>query len=390
MTQFTLTRTHARRIARASATFLRRRWLWGIRLALIGLLASSLLPPSPRAPLDPPQTVETTQPHLCMHTRLIDEVEEWKTQQSLRLVRQLGAPTIVEFFPWAYIEGREDSYDWASADRIVRHARNQGLRIIARLGLVPDWARERGNGFDVTTLNTLPEAAYPDFASFVADFAARYAGSIDHLIIWNEPNLAFEWGFQTVDPAAYARLLAAVYPAAHAANPDVIILAAGLAPTLEPPGSPHGMDDLIYLDRLYDAGAAIYFDALAIHTYGFTQPPNAPPAADRLNFRRAELLRAIMVAHGDADTPAFITETGWNDHPRWIMAVSPAERITYTLDALRYVAARWTWARTACLWVFRTPTPTLSYPDHFTFVNTLFQLHPIYSEVQTYARGWLP
>ena len=80
-----------------------------------------------------------------MHTRLIDEVDEWKIQRSLELVREMGAGTIVEFFPWAYIEGSEDQYDWSSADRIVRHARNQGMHIIARLGLVPEWARKKGD-----------------------------------------------------------------------------------------------------------------------------------------------------------------------------------------------------------------------------------------------------
>jgi hypothetical protein len=381
----------ARALLSRAGAFLIRHWLWGAR-ALIGLFLLSLIaPPPPYAPLDPPQRVDTHHPHLCMHTRLIDEVEEWKTQRSLRLVRELGVPTIVEFFPWAYIEGQRGVFDWAGSDRIVRHARNQGIRIIARMGLVPQWARELGEtAVGLTTLNTLPEAAYPDFARFVARFSARYAGEIDHLIIWNEPNLAFEWGYAQVDPAAYARLLAAVAAEVRAANPNAVLIAAGLAPTLEPPGSPHGLDDVLYLDALYTAGAAAHFDALAVHTYGFTHPPEQPPAADRLNFRRAELLREVMLRHGDDDTPVYITEMGWNDHPRWVQAVSPAQRITYTLDALRWAETHWDWARTACLWVFRTPAPTLSYPDHFTFVSTLFQPLPIYYEVQRYARGGQP
>ncbi len=371
---------------------------WLIRALVFGVLLTTLVPAQPRAPLGTDQTVETTKPMLCMHTRLIDEVDEWKIQRSLQLVRELGAPTIVEFFPWAYIEGTEDQYDWSSADRIVKHARNQGIHIIARLGLVPEWARKAGDsGAEFTTLNTLPEASYPDFAEFVADFAARYAGVIDELIIWNEPNLAFEWGYQAVDPAGYARLLQAVYAPAHAANSNVVILAAGLAPTLEPPGSAAGLNDITYLDELYDAGAKDYFDALAIHTYGFTEPPEAPPAFDTLNFRRAELLREVMVAHGDADKPAVITETGWNDNPRWTKAVSPPERIADTIGALEYAEVNWDWLDKLCFWVLRYPVPTLSYPDNYTFVTTTFQLKPIYYAVQSYARGfpmseslWLP
>ncbi len=371
---------------------------WVIRAVIAWVLLGALVPAQPRAPLGPDQTVETNEPRLCMHTRLIDEVDEWKIQRSLVLVREMGAGTIVEFFPWAYIEGTENQYDWSSADRIVRHARNQGIHIIARLGFVPEWARKKGdNSAEFSTFNTLPEAAYPDFARFVADFAARYAGVIDDLIIWNEPNIAFEWGYQTVDPAGYARLLQAVYAPAHAANPNVVILAAGLAPTLEPPGSPNGLNDITYLDELYDAGAQPYFDALAIHAYGFTEPPDDPPAFDKLNFRRAELLRDVMVRHGDSAKPALITETGWNDNPRWTKAVTPSQRIADTIGALEYADDHWDWLDKMCFWVLRYPVPTLSYPDNYTFITTKFQLKPIYYAVQAYARGfkqdeslWLP
>ncbi|MBC7814621.1 MAG: beta-galactosidase [Burkholderiales bacterium] len=353
-------------------------------------LLSSLAAPTPRAPLGVPQTVETIQPHVCVHTRLIDEVDEWKIQRSLQLVREMGADTIVEFFPWAYIENVENVYDWASTDRIVRQAQNQGIHIIARLGFVPAWARRADPTLDeaFTTLNTLPPAAYSDFAEFVAEFATRYAGVIDHLIIWNEPNLAFEWGFDHVDPEGYARLLEAVYAPAHAANPNVVILAAGFAPTLEPSGSPHGLNDLLYLGALYEAGAKPYFDALAVHTYGFTSPPEAPSAPDQLNFRRAELLRNVMLHYDDAATPVYITETGWNDSPRWVYGVRPSLRLQYTIDAFTYADENWPWLAKMCIWALRFPTPTRSYPDNFTLVTNDFQPRPLYYAIQSYARGW--
>jgi hypothetical protein len=366
--------------------FLLPYWRWPIRLAIVWIVLGALAPAPPRAPLGSPQVVETVQPQVCVHTRLIDEVDEWKIQRSLQMVREMGAGTIVEFFPWAYIEVGRDVYDWGSTDRIVNQARNQGLHIIARMGLVPAWARA-GNNAEFTTLNTLPPESYADFAEFVAIFAARYAGVIDQIIIWNEPNLAFEWGYQQIDPAGYADLLRAVHAPAHAANPNVTILAAGLAPTLEPAGSPHGLNDLLYLEALYEAGARDYFDALAVHTYGFTQPPEAAPAFDRLNFRRTELLHDIMARYGDEDKPVYITETGWNDHPRWTNAVQPSQRAAYTVDAFR-LAESWPWLERMCLWAFRYPAETHSYPDYFTLVTPDFQAKPIYYAVQAYARGW--
>lgn len=370
-------------------TSLRLHWRWLIRLALFWVVVWRLVPAPPRAPLDSPQTVQTEHPLVCLHTRLIDEVYEWKIQRSLQMVREMGADTIVEFFPWAYVEPEQGRFEWEVFDRIVRHARNQGIHIIARLGLVPLWARKDpvGNQTNIT-LNTLPDYSYDDFARFVAAFAGRYAGVIDHLIIWNEPNLAFEWGYRQVSPADYARLLETVYQPAHEANPNLVILAAPLAPTLEPPGSPNGLNDLLYLQGLYEAGAAPYFDALAMHTYGFTQPPDAPPAPETLNFRRAELLRDVMVKYADQAKPVYITESGWNDNPRWVLAVRPSERVRYTVNAFAWSEEHWPWLSKLCVWVLRYPASTRSYPDNFTLITADFQPKPIYNALQAYARGW--
>lgn len=362
-------------------------WRWYLRAGLAWVILVALTPAPPRAVLEAQQTLETMKPQVCVHTRLIDEVFEWKIQRSLQMVREMGADTIVEFFPWAYAEPGDSVYSWDSFDRIVRHARNQGLHIIARMGLVPSWARD-DIAEQSTTLNYLPDDSFSDFADFVAVFAARYSGVINHIIIWNEPNLSFEWGYRPVDPEGYMRLLQAVYAPAHAANPNVVILAAPLAPTLEPPGSPHGLNDLLYLQALYDAGAAAFFDALAVHTYGFTEPPEAEPSDTLLNFRRAELLHSIMVAYGDAAKPVYITESGWNDNPRWTKAVRPSERAAYTVNSYRWAEEHWPWADKLCTWVLRYPANTGTYPDNFTLITPDFEPKPVYNALQEYARGW--
>lgn len=367
--------------------FLQHYGVWLIRIGSFAMVLSVFVAPNVRVILDnPPQTVDAVKEHVCVHTRLIDEVPEWVMQRSLQLVREMGADTIVEFFPWAYIERERGQYDWQQTDKIIRHAQNQDLRIIARMGFVPYWARP-DDVDDFTTLNYLPDASYSDFANFVAVFAERYAGVIDHIIIWNEPNLAFEWGYRQPNPQDYVRLLQAVYDPVHQANPDVIILAGALAPTLEPEGSPNGLMDTVYLEGMYAGGASDYFDALAIHTYGFTNPALQEPAENLLNFRRAELLFDIMARYDDSETPVFITETGWNDHPRWVQAVRPSQRIQYTIDALEHAEENWQNVEEMCIWAFRYPLPTLSYPDNFTLVSTDFQISPLYYAIQAYAYG---
>lgn len=327
-----------------------------------------------------PRTVMTEHPHLGVHTRLTDEVEEWKIQRTLALVREMGAPWIVEFFPWAYYHAEDGYIAWEHQDQVVEHAHAQGLSVVARIGLTPDWARPPD-----TPLTYLDRDAYDDFATFAAAFAERYRGKVDYLIVGNEPNLSYEWGYRQTSAADYVELLSVVYPAVKAANPDMQVLAGALAPTLEPEGSPWAVNDLVYLERMYEAGAADYFDGLAVHAYGLTFPALSEPDPNVLNFRRVELVRDVMVRHGDAATKIFITETGWNDHPRWTMGVRPGQRIQYTLEALEYAEAEWPYVEMMALWAFRFPAPTKSYMDYYTLVTPEFVTKPIFEALQTYT-----
>jgi hypothetical protein len=349
-----------------------------VLLLLLGL-ARSARPPSWSSA---PKTVQTINGKIGVHTRLTDEVEEWKIRRTLEMAREMGAPWIVEYFPWSYYEPRRGKIDWTHADLVVNDAIAQGLTVVARVDMVPEWARPAK-----TTARYLDESHYADYGDFLAAFASHFRGRIQHLVVWNEPNLSFEWGYRPVDPAGYARLLQAVYPRIKEANPEMLVLAAGLAPTLAPPGSEWGMDDLVFLQRMYDAGAKSYFDMLAIHAYGWTQPPDDPPAADRVNFARAQLLREIMVRNGDGDKSCLITESGWNDHPRWANAVSPYQRIAYTIRAYEKAAQEWQWCQAVAMWAFRYPRPARTYQDYFTWLSADFLPKPIYLEVQRYARG---
>ncbi len=352
----------------------------GLRWLALAMLISLVQPAPILITPGPPQTVTTSHPILGVHTRLTDEVEEWKIQRSLQLVREMGAPWIVEFFPWAYYHGEDGGFAWSHPDMVVRHARAQGLTVVARLGLTPAWARP-----EETSLTYLDADAYDDFAVYAAAFAERYRDQVDYVIIGNEPNLSVEWGYRPTTAQDYVDLLRVVYPAVKAANPAITVLAGALAPTLEPAGSPWGLNELAYLTAMYEAGAAAYFDGLAVHSYGLTFPPDADPDPGVLNFRRLELQRAIMVAYDDEATPMYITEAGWNDHPRWTRAVRPAQRIRYTEDAIAYAEAHWPYARLLALWAFRYPAPTRSYMDYYTLVTPEFVTRPLYDALRAFT-----
>lgn len=345
---------------------------------LVGLAAACGPPAQGRPPRPTAAALPRLETALGVHTRLTDEAEPAKIRRTLELVRAMGGGWVVEYFPWAYHEPSPGRYEWDHVDQVVGDAERLGLRLFARVDLIPAWARP-----PETSPKLLEPARFDDYVNFLRVFAARYRGRIDGLIVGNEPNLAFEWGFRAVEPAEYAELLRRAYPAVKQVAPELAIVAAGLAPTTEQ--SEQALDELVYLERLYELGAGDYFDALAGHAYGWREPPEAPPDPHKVNFRRLELQRAIMERHGDQAKPILITEAGWNDHPRWTKAVRPSERIAYTIRALDFATQRWPWARSICLWAFRLPTLAHNYNDYYTLVTPDFDVKPIYEAVQRWS-----
>jgi hypothetical protein len=356
--------------------------LWPVLiLAAVLFLLTASSPPREIA-LGPQQTVVTVSPKMGVHTRLTDEVEPWKIKRTLEMVREMGAPWIVEYFPWAYREPVSGFYDWEHSDLVVDHAQRQGLTVIARLGFVPEWARPADSASSY-----LPREHYDDFGDYVQAFVDRYGDRVPAIIIWNEPNLALEWGFQPIDPAGYTELLGVAHRRVQESDhSDVLVLGGALAPTLAPPGSDQALNDLIYLRRMLEAGAGAVMDGLAVHAYGWSFPADDPPDPEVINFRRTELVHQLLVEYGYGNLPIYITEGGWNDHPRWTRAVKPAQRIENTIRAYELVE-RWPWAEMAAIWAFRYPWPARTYLDYFTFVTPDFEPKPIYLELQRYSQG---
>lgn len=132
-----------------------------VRIIIITVIAGliSIQVSTPRLPrqldLPPPQTVQTINPKIGVHTRLTGIGDEAYIRTNLEQVREMGASWIVELFPWAYVQPRSRyGYDWNGADLVIQHAHRQGLNIVARLDLVPQWARPQRTTIATSTQNT--------------------------------------------------------------------------------------------------------------------------------------------------------------------------------------------------------------------------------------------
>ncbi len=353
--------------------------------AALAVLLAGMLPhfPAASAPVAAPtptpfSTAQSYNSKIGLHTRLTDEPDPEKIGREFKMLREMGGRWATEFFPWAYIQPADrNRFDWTHADAVADAAAQNGITLLARIDGVPGWARPSN-----TTWRYLDRDHYGDYGDFVFAFVRHFQGRIRYYIIWNEPNTAAEWGQRAPDPQAYADLLRTAYKRAKEADPNCIVLLAGLAPNLEPEGSPNALNDLVYMDELYKAGAAPYFDAVAVHAYGLTAPPDDPPGPRKLNFARAQELYEVMQRHGDGGKAVYITEGGWNDSPRWLYAVKPYQRVEYTIAAYRKAREDWPWCRAVTLWASRFPTPQHTYFDNYAFLTPDFIPKAIYLEVQ--------
>src|SRR6266542_4999066 len=370
--------------------------VWGLALALssLGYVAGQRVYERGVAYGDPgPALPDLDGSQRAINVQLELEPDEAAQRRSLRLIREAGFGWIRQQFKWEDVErgGKGQFVDtargqstWAGYDQIVRLAHEEGLRVIARVDRTPAWARPSG------TSSTHPPVDTRDFADFVGAFVTRYRGQIGHVQLWNEPNLNNEWGDRPVDPVAYVELLRAGYQAAKRADPSVRILSGELAQTLEPdaPGS-RGLNDLVYLDRMYDHGAQPFFDILAANAYGlWTGPADRQLGAEYTNFARVLLVHDVMQRHGDGGKAVWITEFGWNalppdwqgDPSPWGQ-VSPAKQASYLLGAYTRARREWPWLGPMAIWLFRQaaadprdPTP------YFALVDANWRPRPAYTQ----------
>ncbi|GIW11742.1 MAG: hypothetical protein KatS3mg061_2799 [Dehalococcoidia bacterium] len=325
------------------------------------------------------------------------EVEPWKREQTVKMAREAGIGWAKVMFPWQEIEPREGRYyddryrksSWEKYDEILALLEKYGLRLIARLDKPPEWAlMPPGQPGDRGT----PLRAIHHYAEFVGEVAKRYRGRIQYYQIWNEPNLAAEWGELPPDPVAYTEVLKAAAAAIRAADPDAYILAAPLAQTTE--RSPRAMPEVDFLEGMYRAGAAPAFDILFANAYGFERPPNDPPDPAVLNFQRVLLLREKMVERDDGQKPVWLNEFGWNAAPesfpreRLFWGRVPEEtQADYTLAAIR-LARSWDWMGVIVLWYFRqvgdiSPAERADY--YFRVVDVDFTPRLVYHRLKQFA-----
>ncbi len=331
--------------------------------ALSDLAADRLRPAVQTADLTPMQYAGVNP--FGVNVFLEQEVEPSKRELAVQMAAAAGFHWLRQEFPWEDIEisAKGDFWDhkfdhsaWDKYDHIVALAEKYDLELIVRLSNPPAWTRREGNAAG----SYAPPDDYDDYGDFVTAVVERYQGRIRFYQLWNEPNIYPEWGERPVNPEEYVELLKIGATRARAADPNVVIILGALASTIElTPTPPYGLNDLVFLQRLYDAGAAPYFDVLAMQGYGLWSGPTDRRMHPRvMNFSRPQFVRDMMVRNGDAHKPIWISEMNWNAVPDDIPdkrfgQTTEAEQARNLTLAYQRIEAEWPWLGVANVWFLK-------------------------------------
>jgi hypothetical protein len=342
---------------------------------------------------------------------LEQEVEPQKRERALEMIAAAGFHWIRQEFPWEDIEihGKGDFEDrrhepyrsaWEKYDHIVETAAAHGVQVVPRLSNPPAWTRAAGDAAGTYA----PPDELSDWGDYVHAVVSRYKGRIRYYQLWNEPNIYPEWGEQPVNPEAYTALLCEGYRRAKEADPDVVILSGALAPTvsLDPgPGPARGMNEFVFLQRMYDAGAAGCFDVLTVNDYMlWSGPTDRRLEPLTINFSRPTYLRDIMVTNGDAHKAIWISEMNANAVPNdpaiqgWggYGQVTLEQQARYATRAYQRAMEEWPWVGVVNFWFFKRATDIERDQAwyYFRMVEPDFTPLPVYEAMQSYTRGLSP
>jgi hypothetical protein len=213
---------------------------------------------------------------------------------------------------WAKLQasGAKSVRIWAFSSEIEQ---SPGVVQTARVNEIRAFVQRAGSlgiGTLITLMGTPGSNTPPDpgaYARVATELSSALKGSgVIGYEVWNEPDDAPYWA-GGANPAAYAALLKAAYPAFKAGDPGVTVVTGGMV-----------ANDYDFLQALYANGAKGSFDAVGIHTDTacLTADPREyyrEPSGriGRYSFTGYREVHQTMAANGDAK-PLWLTELGWS------------------------------------------------------------------------------
>lgn len=272
----------------------------------------------------------------------MQSLNQWRTdtevEPDLNISDDLGSTWERVIVHWYQIqEAGPDSYRWGLLDDLVNRVKAHGKKILLQLQATPVWARPAGApSTDAGIFYPPTDTAY--VSRFIRQLVLRYLPQgITTYEIWNEPNISF-WKDSPANPkpnpVRYTEMLIAAAKAARCAaaslSLNVRIVSAGLAPGQDLADGSQILAPT-FLQKMYDAGARDYFDALGHHPYSYTRLPSQSNPYN--GWTQLTTLRSLMNANGGSDKLIWLTEFGAPTAGSY--SVSEARQDSIYSDAIR-------------------------------------------------------
>ena len=269
------------------------------------------------------------------------DVSAAEQDRQLEQIAHAGAGIARVDVGWSSLEqnakGRYERWYLDRLDALVEKADEHGVDLLLTVTDSPCWASSAppslkqgcdGEWWDREVQRYAPVDA-GDYADALAFLVRRYGDRVAGWEIWNEPNS--DTYFKSDDqPADYARIVRAAYPAAKAADRSATVIAGALAEA--PPG---------FVEELFRHGIGGHFDAFSVHPYAGDASPHDPLTDGwvKNSFSRGvPAVREVLLRHGE-DKPIWLTEFGWStstirDSEPWRNGVDERTQALYTEQAL--------------------------------------------------------
>lgn len=236
---------------------------------------------------------------------------EWKNiDKQLGMMRDAGMTSLRHDVKFSQVARKKGEYDFSRYDELLAKLDEYGIEFLPILEGY-DWEIEKSRP-DAVPLYKHPE----EWRKFVRACAQHYKGKLKMWEVWNEQ----DGGFWKPNPnaAQYVPLLKIAYEELKAADPENVVMVGGLC------GWNTG-----YLKEMYASGAKGFFDAIAVHPYGW--------GPDRSGFQKSRMteFKQLMAEHGDADKPLWITECGGATHRSSFIGQQPdvlVKAIRFAID----------------------------------------------------------
>lgn len=201
----------------------------------------------------------------------------------IRLASNLQLDWLALDLSWQAIAPKAGTVDWSRLDPAMQTAEHSQVSVFLSLSDTPEWAQTPQG----------PDAAHT--TQLVQQLVQRYPKSLQAIELFPGANTRQGWG-RKPDGAAYARVWNSVSSLLQKQKSPVLLVAAGLKPVPAGSAPAEAIDDLAFLQTLYDQGLRPSLGIISLQASGLSGEPLQSPSKDQnLVLRHYEEVRQVML-----------------------------------------------------------------------------------------------